>query len=70
MDLVYKVGRMTDTEKGTAIVNVFLPSVDFFIAFQRKTDAFVTSLNYKTIWSESNTLDNGDVTKPNELLLD
>lgn len=69
MDLVYEVGWMTDTEEGAAIVDVLLPSIDFFIVLQREIDAFVARLNDETVRLEIDTLDIGDVTKPDKTLL-
>ena len=49
VDLVHKVGRLADTHEWTALVDVILPPVDLFVAFEREIYAPVGCLNDETV---------------------
>ena len=49
VDLVHKVGRLADAHEWTALVDVILPPVDLFIAFEREVHAPVRRLDDETV---------------------
>ena len=48
MHFVHKIRGVADAHEGAAAVDVFLPSVNLLVVFERKIDPFICGLNDET----------------------
>jgi hypothetical protein len=69
VDLVDEVCGVADSHERTSRVNVILPSVEFFVIFERKMKSLVFCFQEKTIWFQIDAFDIHDLTQINEILL-
>jgi hypothetical protein len=63
MYLVNKVGRVADTHKRAARVDVILPTVQLLIVLERQVEPLVLCFKEKAIGLEVDPLDVGDISK-------